>query len=111
LIGGPPSCDFPGCTAVRREVNFWYVVTHDLYGAHIYKWDTCPPEAMKTGNHYCGLGHALQAASKALTPDTATPGRESTLELNPVPLHGPAATQDTPTTDEVPDDETSPPDS
>ena len=94
MIGGPPSCDFPGCTAVRREVNFWYVVTSDEAGAHIYKWETCPAEAMKDGKHYCGLGHALQAASKHLTPDETRADRESTLDLKPLPLHGPAATQE-----------------
>lgn len=106
MIGGPPTCDYPGCRAERREVNFWFVVTIDLYGAHIYKWETCPAEAMNTGQHYCGINHALAAASKALTPDTTIAGRESTLELNPVPLHGPAARQDEP---EAPKEDNAPP--
>jgi hypothetical protein len=91
MIGGPPSCDFPGCTAVRREVNFWYVVTQNACGVHIYKWETCPPEAMQTGNHYCGLSHAFRAASKALTPDETDPNRKSTLELQPIVNKSPAA--------------------
>ncbi len=87
-------CDFVGCTAIRRTVNFWYVVTEDLCGAHIYKWETCPPEAMKTGKRFCGLNHAFGYVSKVLTPDTTKAGRESTLDLKPLPLEGPAAKQD-----------------
>ena len=82
-LGGPPECDWPGCGAQRRDVNRWYVVTADLYGAHIYKWESCPEDAMKNGKHCCGLGHAFQFASKVLTPDETNPDRESTLELRP----------------------------
>lgn len=87
-------CDFVGCTAIRRTVNFWYVVTEDLLGAYIYKWETCPSEAMKTGKHFCGLDHALRYMSKVLTPDITKASRESTLDLKPLPLEGPAAKQD-----------------
>jgi hypothetical protein len=87
-------CDFVGCTAIRRTVNFWYVVTEDLLGAHIYKWEACPLEAMKAGKHFCGLDHALRYVSKVLTPDTTRVSRESTLDLKPLPLEGPAARHD-----------------
>jgi len=107
MIGGPPSCDFPGCTAVRREVNFWYVVTEDNRGVRIYKWEKCPPKAMQEGKHFCGLNHAFGAASKSLTPDNTNPNRESTLKLQPIPNTGPAAPRqiapDEPAATEVPD--------
>jgi hypothetical protein len=94
MTTGPIECAAVGCTAVRRTVNFWYVVTSDERGAHIYKWELCPPKAMRTGKHFCGLNHAFAYASNVLTPDTTRADRESTHELKPLPLEGPAARQD-----------------
>jgi hypothetical protein len=76
-------CDWPGCGALRREVNRWYVVVEDSIGVYIYHWETCPPEAMALGKHFCGLAHAFQYASKVLTPDETKVDRETTLELKP----------------------------
>ena len=64
-------------------VNHWYVITEDLYGAHIFKWRTCPEDAMKNGKHFCGYDHAGKHLSKIFSPDLADPNRESTLELKP----------------------------
>ena len=83
-LGGAAECDWVGCGAQRREVNRWYVVTCDSFGVHIWKWETCSDEDMKIGKHFCGLAHAFQYASKALTPDTTDPNRETTLELKPL---------------------------
>jgi hypothetical protein len=76
------TCDYPGCGAVRREVNRWYVVYKDA-GVHVYPWDECPSKAMKEGKHLCGIGHTIQTVSNLLTPDTTKSDRESTLELKP----------------------------
>jgi hypothetical protein len=78
-----PTCDYPGCGAVRRDVNQWYVVLPDSSGVHIYHWDQCPPKAMKDGKHFCGIAHTIQTVSNLLTPDTTIANRESTLELKP----------------------------
>ncbi len=82
-LGGPPECDFPGCGALRRMVNHWYVVLDDVFGVHVYKWDKCPEDAMKNGKHLCGLAHMTQYVSKVMTPDGTDPNRETTLELKP----------------------------
>ena len=82
-LDSPASCDYQGCKAVRQTVNHWFVGTEDLYGVHIYRWETCPEEAMKNGKHFCGIEHALRNASSVLTPDTTDRQRESTLELKP----------------------------
>lgn len=79
----PMECALVGCGALRRTVNHWYVVVDDLFGAYIYRWETCPEEAMKNGRHFCGIQHALLHASNVLTPDKTDPNRESTLELKP----------------------------
>lgn len=82
-LENPYSCEFRGCTAMRREVNNWYVVFKDDNGVHIYHWDQCPARAMKEGIHLCGLGHMTQTVSNLMTPDTTVANRESTLELKP----------------------------
>ena len=87
-LGGPMECDHVGCTALRRTVNHWYVVTEDMYGAHIYRWAMCPEDAMKNGKHFCGLNHAFIYTSNVLTPDTTDTARESTLELKPMTREG-----------------------
>ena len=81
-LGSAPTCDFPGCTAQRREINNWYVVYKDS-GVHVYHWDECPQKAMKEGKHLCGIGHMMQTVSNLMTPDTTVADRESTLELKP----------------------------
>jgi hypothetical protein len=82
-LGSAPTCDFPGCTAQRREVNNWYVITEDQYGVRIYHWDKCPTQHMEEGKHFCGLDHAFRYASNVMTPNHTDANRESTLELNP----------------------------
>ena len=79
----PFECAAVGCGAIKRQVNRWLVVLTDESGAHIYKWDMCPPEAMENGQHFCGLDHAFRYVSNAITPDTTKVNRESTLELKP----------------------------
>jgi hypothetical protein len=103
-LGGPAECDHLGCGAQRREVNRWYVVTFDIFGAHIWKWETCSDEDMKIGKHFCGLAHAFQYASKVLTPDETKVGRESTLELKP-PLTREGTTPEEVITQEPPEAE------
>jgi len=78
-----PTCDYPGCNAVRREVNQWYVVLSDSSGVHIFHWDQCPQKAIKDGKHFCGIAHTIQTVSNLMTPDTTVANRESTLELKP----------------------------
>jgi hypothetical protein len=80
----PFECDHLGCTALRREVNHWYVVLADDSGIHIYVWDKAPVSAMKNGYRFCGIAHTTTFVSKQLTPDRPhDPERESTLELKP----------------------------
>ena len=83
MIGGLPHCDWQACEAVKRDVNKWWVVLHDLYGVHVYEWEKCPAEAMKKGKHFCGIAHAIGYISKEMTPDETKADRESTLVLAP----------------------------
>lgn len=76
-------CDHLGCGAERKTTNHWFVAYVDENGAHIYRWDKAPDEALKDGKCFCGVAHALLYASNALTPDTTDANRESTLELKP----------------------------
>lgn len=76
-------CDFVGCKEILAGVNHWWVVTDDPSGVHIFKWKTCPEDAMKNGKHFCGFDHMNRYVSKILNPDETNPERESTLELKP----------------------------
>ena len=92
-------CDYPGCGAVRRQTNHWFVVSEDCYGVHVYKWERCPVEAMRKGKHLCGLDHMTQYVSKILTPDGTDPKRETTLELKP-PLTREGTAPETPASEQ-----------
>lgn len=80
----PIVCARKGCGVLRRAVNKWYVVDGDLYGYHLYRWETCPAESMKKGSYFCGLPCALLYISSVESEDATRPDRESTLELKPV---------------------------
>ena len=82
-LGGPGECDHPGCGALRRTVNHWFVAHRTSTGVHLYEWDKAPETAMKDGKHFCGLGHMMHYVSGIMTPDETDRNRESTLELKP----------------------------